>query len=191
MAEFMYTILNVCTRNLDFFFVNLSVFCFGFSIFSFAKNRIKEAKKLTTPSLRSVGYFYYKENRQEIPLDSREIDDSKTIMCGMYAGEEHFPVTKEEYLQYRAYDDYNSAYETLIANNNQSICISRIGALLVIISTMISLVADSSLLFGLLASIVYILCGSLFLWLVITVARKLHPMRAQPERPRFKNRRAK
>lgn len=191
MAEFMYTILNVCTRNLDVFFVNLSVFCFGFSIFSFAKNRIKEAKKLTTPSLRSVGYFYYKENRQEIPLDSREIDDSKTIMCGMYAGEEHFPVTKEEYLQYRAYDDYNSAYETLIANNNQSICISRIGALLVIISTVISLVADSSLLFGLLASIVYILCGSLFLWLVITVARKLHPMRAQPERPRFKNRLAK
>ena len=112
-------------------------------------------------------------------------------MCGMYAGEEHFPVTKEDYLQYRAYDDYNSAYETLIANNNQSICISRIGALLVIISTLISLVADSSLLFGLLASIVYILCGSLFLWLVITVARKLHPMRAQPERPRFKNRRAK
>lgn len=191
MVELMYTILNVCTRNLDVFFVNLSVFFFGYSIFSFAKNRNKEAKELTTPSLSSVGYFYYEENGHKFPLDSREIDDSKTIMCGMYAGEEPFSVTKAEYLQYRAYNDYNSAYETLIANNNQSICISRIGALLVIISTVISLVSDSSLLIGLLASIVYILCGSLFLWLIITVARKVHPMRVQPECPHFKNRRAK
>ncbi len=28
-------------------------------------------------------------------------------------GEDPFPVTKEEYLQYIAYNDYNSAYETL------------------------------------------------------------------------------
>ena len=191
MVEFMYTILNVCARNLDVFFVNLSVFFFGYSIFSFAQNRNKEAKKLTTPSLSSIGHFYYEENGYEFPLDSREIDDCKTIMCGMYADEEPFPVTKEEYLQYRAYNDYNSAYETLIANNNQSICISRIGALLVIISTVISLVADSSLLLGILASVVYVLCGSLFLRLVIIVAKKLHPMRAQPKCPHFKNQRAK
>lgn len=182
-------ILCVAIQNVDVFAVNLAVFFFGYSIFSLLNKRKEDAKAITTPKLTACAAFYYEgENAFNGSVSIDNIDESKTIYTDMFLGEPPVQVEPEEFINYTEYEKYNEAYEVTIANNNQLVFLSRIGAVLVAISTIITLVSNSSFIEGVLVSILYFFVGTISLWVSIKIAQHLYPPKECPMEPIFKNR---
>lgn len=175
--------------NLDVFCINLAVFFFGYSMFTKIKQKLADAQVETAVGLSTHSVFYV-EGANLFPCDDEFIHNNKDkqIFYGSNPENNKIPVTYEEFVAYRKYENYNEKYELLIVRLKRESFLYKTGGFLVIIGTLICLLKSNNVAIAFSVMALFLLIGAIIIYMLYSLVNIVHKINPRPTMPDIHNR---
>ena len=107
--EYILKISKAILDNLDVFFINFSVFCFGYLFFESYKTRKEKLRLETTADQSYITAFYFEGGSPFKPITDEDLatNPNAKIFCSDIEDLGEIEVSREYYKLYREYEQFN------------------------------------------------------------------------------------